>query len=334
MPILEPRGGVFGGSAQTARDDRRQVAFENISAAVRLFALLALGGALRRELRFFQSLSSALKRLFSRASFGLALLAIKLIIAAVELQPVRVQLRDLIEEREQAAVVADYDQSLLPRGDQVVDGPPRGQVQMISRFVQDQKIRLFEQQPRDPHARHLAAAQALHAPVENDVRYLEFRKDLLDPFPQIPAIRNKIEIARCSFAALDAFERGDLIGEINRVRDGCGRDESRLLRQIRNSATTVDRADRRLAFARENLEKCGLADPVCAHQAGANRAETESEIIEKEAAVRQAIAELDRAQIGMHGVKPLRTETNRSRRGKIPLRRQHASSLMNRLIYA
>src|SRR5262245_42372019 len=143
---------------------------------------------------------------------------------------------------------------------------------MISRFVQNQKIRLFEQQPRDPYARQLAAAQALHAPVENDVRYLEFRKDLLDPFPQIPAIRNKIEIAGCSFAALAAFERGYLIGEINRVRDGCGRDEPRLLRHIRNSATAADRADGRLASAGEDLEQCGLADPVRAYETGANRA--------------------------------------------------------------
>src|SRR5262245_63747069 len=126
MPILEPRGGVFSGAAQTARDDRRQVAFENISAAVRLLALLALGGSLRRELRLFQSLSRALKRLFGGASFDLALLAIKLIIAAVELQPVRVQLRDLIEEREQTAVVADDDQALLPRGDQIIDRLSRG----------------------------------------------------------------------------------------------------------------------------------------------------------------------------------------------------------------
>src|SRR5262249_40374089 len=147
------------------------------------------------ELRLFQSLSRALKRLFGGVSFDFALLAIKLIIAAVDLQPVRVQLRDLIEEREQASVVTDDDQSLLPRGDQIVDGLPRGQVQMISRFVQNQKIRLFEQQPRYPYARQLAAAQTLHAPVDGDAQHPHLREDLLDPFAQIPAIRDQIEIA-------------------------------------------------------------------------------------------------------------------------------------------
>ena len=64
------------------------------------------------------------------------------------------------------------------------------------------------------------------------------------------AIRYKIEIARCSFAALDAFVRGYLISEIKRIRDRCGSDELRLLRQIRNTAATIDRADRRFACAR------------------------------------------------------------------------------------
>src|SRR5262245_3686538 len=186
MSIFEPRGGVFGCATQTARDDRRQVAVENISTALRLPALLALGGALGSLLRIFQSLSRALKRLFSGVSFDLALLAIKLIMAPVELQSVGVQLRDLIEEREQSAVVADDNQPLLPRGDQLVDGLSRGQVKMIGRLVQDQKVRLFEQQPRDPHARQLAAAQALDAPVEGDVRHANPRKDLLDPFAQTP----------------------------------------------------------------------------------------------------------------------------------------------------
>jgi len=94
-----------------------------------------------------------------------------------------------------------------------------------------------------------------------------------------------------------------------RPRDRRGSAEPRLLREIRNTPAAINGADRRLARASEYFEHRGLADPVCSDQPGANRAETESKIIEKEAAIRQAIAELDRAQIIPHSFKPLQTKT-------------------------
>src|SRR5262245_17776338 len=112
--------------------------------ARRFPALLPLLCALRSLPRNFQPLLRACERGFGGLSFDLALLAVESKISAIELQPVSAQFSDLIDEREESSIMTDDNQPLLPLRDQLVDEIARGQIEVIRRFIENQKNRFFQ----------------------------------------------------------------------------------------------------------------------------------------------------------------------------------------------
>src|SRR6267142_5482544 len=160
VAALQARRGVLGVAPPFTGDDRRQAALERLAAGRGLAPLLALARPLRRRLRLRQALLGAGQRLRRRLALDAPLLAVELEVAAVLLEPERPHLDDPVHAGEQPAIVADDDQPLAPRADQLVDGGARAAIELVRGLVEQQELWLVEQQPGQAHARALAVAQA------------------------------------------------------------------------------------------------------------------------------------------------------------------------------
>ena len=220
--------------------------------------------------------------LFGSRFFDAALLFIKRVVPAVKLQPRRIKLCDLIYERQQPSVVAYDYKPLRPRGDEIIDELPRRKIEMVRRLVEQNKVRLFEEQAGDADSHKLAAADRRDGLLKREVRDSELFEDSLDPLGEVPQILDHLEICIRAFAPCDALVRPDSVRKPERIGDGRVRRDRVALRQVR------DLTRLRLCFRRtrdfppgQQVEQRRFSDAVLPDQTCADRVEAERERVEE-----------------------------------------------------
>ena len=179
----------------------------------------------------------------------LLLAQIELVVAVIELQAAALQGGDHPADRvDEGAVVRDQEDGAGIRL-QIALEPEQGvDVEMVGRLVEQQQVRLAEQEPRQRHAHRPAAAERVHRALEVGHLEAEPHEDRLGPRHE-PALRLR--------------EIGGRAGE-----HGLLGDRRVLLRQIadRGAALERQRPAVRLLDAQQDLEERRFSRAVGAHQ--------------------------------------------------------------------
>ena len=219
----------------------------------------------------------------------LLFLEVEAVVAAVELGLARGYFNDALHDLiEEITVVRDRQDRALEVPDVVLQPLHAAQVQMVRRLVEQQDVRLLEQQARQVHARLFAAGQAVKFPAAHFGRDAKAVADLVDFRVLLIAAARQIGVAQAViFAQIrsgsilferffqflhPALQRGQrnkgraqhiLNGKSGRIDRDLG-DEAQLL-----SGGDVDLAGIGGQLPRQQAEQRRLAAAVAAHDADA-----------------------------------------------------------------
>jgi len=174
-------------------------------------------------------------------------------------------------------------------------------VEVIRGLVEQQELRLAEQQPGETHARHLAVAQAAERPVRRDAADAHPLERARRALGQIPAPVEALDVRRGPLAELDAGVGGQLVGDAQRRRDGRHWIEGDRLRQVRDAARARHAAGARRPPAGQHVEQRRLADAVGADEPRTHHVERERQRLEHAPAVGQTAGKVHHTDVKVHG---------------------------------
>jgi hypothetical protein len=113
------------------------------------------------------------------------------------------ELGDLVDQVQQRAVVADDHHHARPGGHGVVEAPPRCQVEVVGRLVQQQHVRSPKELRGQAEQHRLAARHLADAPLQADVAKAETVQGGVGAFVDIPVVADGGEVLLGGLAALD-----------------------------------------------------------------------------------------------------------------------------------
>lgn len=254
------------------------MALDRVVLALEPFLLAAAPGA------------RVIERSLRRGVLGVALRAIQRVVAAVRAHAVRRHFDDALQAAEQRAIVADDDEAAAPAVECRAQPCAAGRVEVVGRFVEHEQARAGQQRADQRDACELAAAQRVGSGVGLHVVQARRIERRAQPFGEIPALADRVEVVRVGLALREPRKRRERHVELGNRGDAlrAGRHVGVLLRDVRDGRLPVDRAGTRRAAARDQLREHALARAVAADDAGRHAVDDEVERIEQREAVVEA----------------------------------------------
>ncbi len=272
-----PGGGArfFGAALHCPHHDARHVAARRIFPAPRIAAVLSLGGGLRLALGLIDALFGGGEigldgRLFDRLARAIGAPA-----AAIAGGTGGGQFDDRVHLLEQFAIVTDDDRAALPvvqdRAYRLTALP----VEIVGRFVEQQKIGPCEHRAGERGARALPTRK-MHKRRCGIERQVNAGQRLVDPRRQRPVgLRDIVERRRPRFGAREQGQRRARAEQIGNRRIG-----GNLHRLVQHGdvRAAADRAVRRRCLTRDQAQQGRFADAVAADDTRAFGAKLKVEI--------------------------------------------------------
>ena len=182
--------------------------------------------------------------------------------------------------------MADHDGPARPAAQQVGDGGPSIDVQMIGRFVQNQKVRLTEKQAGKTNPRLLPAAQRHGGPFRFELRQSDVGQSRGDTIIQRPV--SELEVVARGLARQHSRDDRQRPGDAQQIRDGIARPGIPPLFQPGDVARARDSALGGIGLPDDQAKQGRLAGAVSADNTRPLTPEGEAQIREKGVTVRRA----------------------------------------------
>jgi hypothetical protein len=168
----------------------------------------------------------------------------------------------------------------------------RVQVQVVGRLVQQQDVRLAQEQRSQRDQDGLAARQPFHPVAESQVLEAEPVQPGAGSLLHVPVVADGQVELLIRLTRLDGVQRRPGLGDAEQVADAPAGAEGDRLGQVAHLAAGLDRAFDWAQLARDELEQGGLARAVHPDQPGAPRAERRGQAGERASSVGPAETEI------------------------------------------
>ena len=239
---------------------------------------------------------------------------IEVVAAAIDAGAEPGQLDDAVERPQQRPVMADHHRAFLPAAQHAGDGVAPVGVEIVGRLVEQDQVRIGDDERGKRGSGALAAGERGERPVGRDPGEIDRGQRRFEPRCKRPVGLGRV--GERAPAGLQTAKAGEGRADAEEIGEGRAVGRLHALAQHGDAARPLDRARLWLRLAGDHAQQRRLADAVAADEAGAVGTEDEIEMFEEWPAVRRGKRDAVQCDDGRercgHGERPER----RKRRGR------------------
>jgi hypothetical protein len=197
-----------------------------------------------------------------RLLFRVALAPVVIVVAAVAAQRTGCQFDNALHARQQLPVMAGDQQPAAPLIQLLIQPGTPDAVEVVGRFVQQQKIRFAQQRAAQRRAHPLTAAQRACGSQRIEGRQPGGDKGVLQTIVEIPAPFQTIDIVRQRLPLLETRQRGEHLTIAQQLGQRGVRGDLRLLRNVSQCGMGFDVPVARPIPPGDQAQQLGFTDAV------------------------------------------------------------------------